>query len=112
MLIATVTQLKTKGPRHFVGVDAGMHTLLRPALYGAWHGISNLTRLDEPAQITADVVGPICESGDTLGRDRRLPVTLEGDRLIITTAGAYGRTMSSGYNRRGSPTEIVLSPLD
>lgn len=111
VLIATVTQLKTKGPRRFVGVDAGMHTLLRPALYGAWHGISNLTRLDAPAQLTADVVGPICESGDTLGRDRRLPETFEGDRLIITTAGAYGRTMSSGYNRRGAPTEVVLPPI-
>lgn len=111
VLIATVTQLKTKGARHFVGVDAGMHTLIRPALYGAWHGISNLSRIDDAACITADIVGPICESGDTLGRDRRLPETFEGDRLIITTAGAYGRTMSSGYNRRGAPLEVILAPL-
>lgn len=110
VLVATVTQLKTKGERRFVGVDAGMHTLIRPALYGAWHGIHNLTRLTDPPAITADVVGPICESGDVLGRDRRLPETRAGDRLIVTTAGAYGRTMSSGYNRRGAPHEVLLDP--
>lgn len=110
VIVTRVSQLKTKGERRFVGVDAGMHTLIRPALYGAWHGIHNLTRLEQPAAITADVVGPICESGDVLGRDRRLPATEAGDRLVITTAGAYGRTMSSGYNRRGAPHEVLLDP--
>ncbi len=108
VLLARVQQTKTKGDKTYVGVDAGMHTLLRPALYGAWHGIVNLSRLDAPLAVTADVVGPICETGDVLGHARRLPRTEEGDRLLVATAGAYGRTMASGYNRRGAPAEVVL----
>ncbi len=108
VLLARVTQLKTKGEAHYVGVDAGMHTLLRPALYGAWHEVVNLSRLGEPATTTVQVVGPICETGDVLARDRRLPETREGDVLLIATAGAYGRVMSSGYNRRGTAREVVL----
>ena len=108
VLLARVTQLKQKGDVRYVGVDAGMHTLIRPALYGAWHEIVNLSRLNEPLVHLANVVGPICESGDVLGRKRLLPDTAEGDLIAVGTAGAYGRVMASTYNRRALPREVVI----
>ena len=108
VLLASVTQIKQKGDRVYVGIDTGMNSLIRPALYGAWHDIVNLSRLDQPGAIVADVVGPICETGDVLGRERRLPPTQPGDRLAILTAGAYGRAMSSHYNLRIPAPEILL----
>jgi diaminopimelate decarboxylase/aspartate kinase len=108
VLLARVTQLKWKGDVAYVGVDTGMNSLIRPALYGAHHEIVNLSRLEEPPEILANVVGPICESGDTLGFSRRLPATSEGDVLLIATTGAYGRAMSSRYNLREPAEEIVL----
>lgn len=109
VLLARVTQLKGKGVMQYVGLDAGMHTLLRPALYGAHHDIVNLSRLDEPAAITATVTGPICETGDVLGIERRLPECREGDIMLIANAGAYGRVMSSEYNLRDLPREVMLA---
>lgn len=108
VIVARVTQRKDKGDARYVGVDVGMNTLIRPALYGAWHEIVNLTRLDEPSSGVFDVVGPICESGDVLGRERALPDPREGDVLLIATAGAYGRAMSSGYNERPPAPEVVV----
>jgi bifunctional diaminopimelate decarboxylase / aspartate kinase len=108
VLLAQVTQLKGKGEVHYVGVATGMNSLIRPALYGAHHEIVNLTRLDEPATEVVNVVGPICESGDQLGLDRLLPQSQEGDVLLIATAGAYGRSMSSTYNLRAPAREIVV----
>jgi diaminopimelate decarboxylase/aspartate kinase len=108
VLVVRVTQTKTKGVVHYIGVNAGMNALIRPALYGAYHEIANLTRLDVPAAITANVVGPICESGDVLGHARRLPDTSEGDVLAIAVTGAYGRAMSSEYNLRSPPVEIIV----
>jgi diaminopimelate decarboxylase/aspartate kinase len=87
-----------------------MNSLIRPALYGAYHPIVNLTRLDEPAAMTAHVVGPICETGDILGRSRRMPRASEGDVVLIANAGAYGRVMSSRYNLREPATEKLLPP--
>jgi diaminopimelate decarboxylase/aspartate kinase len=108
VLLTRVRQVKRKGTHVYIGCDAGMHTLLRPALYEAWHPIANLDRLCEPVSMRADVVGPICETGDSLGEDRRLPDTRVGDTLLIGLAGAYGAVMASDYNRRGLPVEIVL----
>ncbi len=108
VLLARVTQTKHKLGVRYVGVDAGMNSLLRPALYGAWHEIVNLTRLSEPAAMVANVVGPICESADTLGFDRRLPPTHEGDVLLIAATGAYGRSMASHYNLREPAGERML----
>ncbi len=108
VLLAKATQLKGKGSWRYLGVDAGMHNLIRPALYDAWHEIVNLSRLDEPASAMYQVVGPICESGDVLGNDRRLPESHEGDVILLATAGAYGQAMSSPYNLRGPAEEIVL----
>jgi bifunctional diaminopimelate decarboxylase / aspartate kinase len=108
VLLAQVTQVKGKGEVHYVGVATGMNSLIRPALYGAHHEILNLSRLDEPATETVNVVGPICESGDQLGVDRLLPPSEEGDVLLIATAGAYGRSMSSRYNLREPAREFVI----
>ena len=108
VLLARVTQVKAKGQVRYVGVATGMNSLIRPALYGAYHEIVNLTRLAEPASEVVNVVGPICESADVLGHDRLLPPTLEGDVLLIANAGAYGRAMSSHYNLRDPAEEIVL----
>jgi diaminopimelate decarboxylase/aspartate kinase len=92
----------------FVGIATGMNSLLRPALYGSYHEIANLTRADDSASELVSVVGPICESADVLGHDRLLPATHEGDVLLIANAGAYGRTMSSDYNLRAPATELFL----
>ncbi|MBD8526073.1 bifunctional aspartate kinase/diaminopimelate decarboxylase [Pseudomarimonas arenosa] len=108
-LLATVTQVVSKAGVRRVGIDAGMHTLLRPALYGAWHWVQNLSRLDEAVDGEVDVVGPICETGDVLARRRRLPAaTVPGDCLLIAHAGAYGAVMASRYNLRELPIEDVL----
>lgn len=108
VLLAQVTQLKGKGEVQYVGVATGMNSLIRPALYGAHHEILNLTRLDDLATEVVNVVGPICESGDLLGSDRLLPPTQEGDVLLIATAGAYGRAMSSTYNLREPAQEVLI----
>ena len=108
VLLARVTQLKQKGGVRFVGVATGMNSLIRPALYGSYHEIANLTRIDEPATELTNVVGPICESADVLGHDRLLPPTYEDDVLVIANAGAYGHTMSSHYNLRSPAAELVL----
>ncbi|HEX7768777.1 MAG TPA: bifunctional aspartate kinase/diaminopimelate decarboxylase, partial [Dokdonella sp.] len=108
VLLARVTQAKRKGTLRYVGVDAGMNSLIRPALYEAWHEIANLSRLDEPPGPMVQVVGPICESGDVLGSNRRLPECREGDVLLIAQAGAYGAVMASRYNLRTPAREVVL----
>lgn len=110
VLLTRATQLKGKGELRYLGLDAGMNSLIRPALYGAHHGIVNLTRLGEPATARYTVVGPICESGDVLGRDRPLPETFERDVLLVTDAGAYGHAMSSRYNLREPAGECILKP--
>ncbi len=109
VLLAPVTQVRRKGEVRFVGLATGMNSLIRPALYGAWHGIHNLSRLDADPDGYWHVVGPICETGDVLGRDRLLPSTEAGDVLLIENAGAYGRVMASRYNLREPAAEVVLT---
>ncbi len=108
VILAHVTQTKRKGEVRYVGCDAGMNSLIRPALYEAYHEIVNLTRLEIPAMELVQVVGPICESGDVLGSNRRLPQTREGDVLLIAQAGAYGAVMASHYNLREPACEVIL----
>jgi len=93
----------------FVGVDSGMNHLIRPALYGAYHEVIAVSKVDWPKEMVADVVGNVCESGDVLARDMVLPRLEEGDVLAIMNAGAYGYSMSSNYNLRPRPAEVVVS---
>jgi diaminopimelate decarboxylase/aspartate kinase len=108
VLLTHVTQVKGKGDMRYIGVATGMNSLIRPALYGAYHEIVNLTRVDERPSETVTVVGPICETGDRLGTDRLLPPSREGDVILIANAGAYGYVMSSYYNRRPVAPEVVI----
>ena len=108
VLLTRVTQIKGKGDMRYIGVATGMNSLIRPALYGAYHEIVNLTRADEAPSETVTVVGPICETGDRLGSDRLLPPSAEGDVILIANAGAYGYVMSSRYNRREVAREITV----
>lgn len=108
VLLARVTQTKGKGPIRYVGLATGMNSLIRPALYGSYHEIVNLTRLGESPAERVQVVGPICETGDRLGVDRLLPRTVEGDLILIAGTGAYGRAMASSYNLRPPAPEFVV----
>ena len=107
ILIARVEYLKHAPHKNFAIVDAAMNDLLRPALYNAWQEIAPVAqRTGEPSQVY-DVVGPVCETGDWLGRERSLAIR-EGDLLAIHNAGAYGFTMSSNYNTRPRAAEIMV----
>jgi len=98
--------LKPGETKNFCIVDAAMNDLVRPAMYEAWMGIEPcILRTGEP--VTWDVVGPICESGDWLGRDRRLAV-MPGDHLAVLSAGAYGMAMASNYNSRPRAAEVMV----
>jgi len=108
VLVARVTQLKAKAGTRYVGVATGMNSLIRPALYGSYHEIVNLSRPEEAGTELVNIVGPICESGDILGHDRLLPPTQEGDVLLFANAGAYGHAMSSTYNLREPAVEICI----
>jgi diaminopimelate decarboxylase/aspartate kinase len=108
VLLARVTQVKRKDGYTWVGVDTGMNSLIRPALYEAYHEIVNLSRLGEKADAVCEVVGPICESGDVLGTHRRLPLPREGEVLLVATTGAYGSVMASRYNLREPAPEEAL----
>ncbi len=108
-LLLKVTQVVDKQGLRRIGADGGMNVLMRPALYNAWHEIVNLTRLDDVPGEPAEVVGPVCESSDVLGRQRRLPeATAEGDVLLVGHAGAYGAVMANRYNLRALPQEDVI----
>lgn len=117
VLLAKVTQSKLKpgakpgeSSAAYVGVDVGMNTLIRPALYESYHHIESLNRFADPlSNEEVQVVGPICETGDVLNGHVKLPTTtVEGDVLAICTAGAYGRSMSSFYNLRAPAAEVIL----
>lgn len=107
VLLTRVLYLKDVPGRRYVVVDAAMNDLIRPALYGAWHPI--LPVRPRPGRTACcDVVGPVCESGDFLGRDRELPPLREGDLLAVLEAGAYGSSMASNYNSRLRPAEVLV----
>ena len=107
VLLTKVEYLKPTEDRHFAIVDAAMNDLLRPALYQSWQDIVPVQRdRTEPVQ-QYDIVGPVCETGDFLGKDRALSIQ-EGDLLAIKSAGAYGFTMSSNYNSRPRAAEVMV----
>jgi diaminopimelate decarboxylase len=106
VLLTQVEYLKTNGDKNFAIVDAAMNDMLRPALYQAWMDIQPVTTTDTETKIY-DVVGPVCETGDFLGKDRELAIA-EGDCLCLYSAGAYGFVMSSNYNTRPRAPEIMV----
>ncbi|MDW8023471.1 MAG: diaminopimelate decarboxylase [Nitrososphaerota archaeon] len=108
ILLTRVNAVKHVSNKKFVGVDAGFNTLIRPAMYGAYHPILVANKLDEQPTEVYDVVGPICESGDFLAKDRILPKICEGDLLAVLNVGAYGFSMSSQYNSRPRPAEVLV----
>ena len=110
ILVTRVLYLKRSGEKRFVIVDAGMNDLVRPTLYDAYHEV---WRVREPAdgepRFSADIVGPVCETGDFLAKDRSLPELVEGDLLAIMTAGAYSAVLASTYNSRPLVPEVLVS---
>lgn len=107
-LLTTVLNVKQNGEKLFVITDAGMNDLIRPALYQAHHEIIPVQQPDSSATQTVDIVGPVCESGDFFARDRALPLVKPGDLLAILDAGAYGMSLSSNYNTRPRPAEVLV----
>jgi len=108
VLLTEVLYLKPGEQKNFCVVDAAMNDLMRPALYEAYMGIVNTEHRSDAATPTWDVVGPVCESGDWLGRDRSLDAQA-GDTLAVLSAGAYGMTMASNYNTRPRAAEVLVS---
>jgi diaminopimelate decarboxylase len=107
VLLTNVVYTKTQGREQFAICDAGMNDLLRPALYNAHHPIQPVRASTAPSS-PWHVVGPVCETGDTLARARALPPLQRGDLLAVTHAGAYGFSMSSNYNGRRRPAEVLV----
>jgi diaminopimelate decarboxylase len=107
VLLTEALFMKPGEAKNFCIVDAAMNDLARPAMYEAWMGIVNCTLRPGEAAQTVDVVGPVCESGDWLGRDRELAVHA-GDVLAVLSAGAYGMSMASNYNSRGRAAEVMV----
>jgi diaminopimelate decarboxylase len=109
VLLTRVLHVKRNGRRTFVVVDAAMNDLVRPSFYGAWHGIEAVGAPRPGArEVTADVVGPVCESSDFLARKRRMAEPEPGDLLVVRSAGAYGFAMSSNYNARPRAAEVLV----
>jgi len=108
VLLTRVLYLKSNGQKRFVVVDAAMNDLIRPTLYGSFHQIRTVVTRSHAPKHTVDVVGPICESGDFLARDRELEEVAPGDLLAVMSAGAYGYTMSSNYNSRLRAAEVMV----
>lgn len=108
ILLTAVNTVKVTPSRKFVGVDAGFNTLVRPAMYGSYHPLLVANKLDKADKETYDVVGPICESGDIIAKDRQLPQIEEGDLMAVLNAGAYGFSMSSQYNSRPRAAEVMV----
>ncbi len=108
ILVTRVEYVKRTGKKNFLIVDAAMNDLIRPAFYDAYHEIVPLTRKGG-AQVSSDVVGPICESGDYFCKDRPLPKLGEGDAIALLSAGAYGSVMGSNYNARPLPVEVLVN---
>jgi diaminopimelate decarboxylase len=109
VLLTRVLLVKKNGAKTFVVVDAAMNDLIRPALYQAHHEIVPVVEGCSAKRIKADVVGPVCESGDFFARGRDLPCVQQGDLLAIRTAGAYGFSLSSNYNSRPRPCELLVN---
>ncbi|CCO24563.1 diaminopimelate decarboxylase [Maridesulfovibrio hydrothermalis] len=111
ILVTEVIYTKKTPTKDFLIVDAAMNDLVRPSLYQSYHNISEVVKNDRPV-VDYDVVGPICESGDFLAKDREIPELMQGELLAVYSAGAYGFTMSSNYNSRLRAAEIIVDGDD
>jgi diaminopimelate decarboxylase len=111
VLVTRVLYTKATESKHFIIVDAGMNDLARPSLYDSYHGLWPLTEAPR-SQVQASIVGPICETGDFLARDRLMPDFAPGEMVAVMSAGAYGFTMSSNYNARPRVPEILVQDRD
>ena len=107
ILVATCLYTKHRDEKNFIMIDAGMNDLARPALYGSFHGVKPVVN-DQDGVIVADIVGPICESGDFLVKEREVPMFKQGDLMAFMSAGAYGFAMSSSYNSRPRVAEVMV----
>jgi diaminopimelate decarboxylase len=112
ILVTSVLYHKEAGDKKFVIVDAGMNDLIRPSLYEAYHDIRPVIQQEKPKNVVADVVGPICESGDFLAKDREMPEVKQGELLAVMGAGAYGFSMASNYNSRPRVPEVLVRGSD
>ena len=108
ILVTKVLYTKRSPAKEFVIVDAGMNDLIRPSLYESYHAIQPVRRTEGRAHLTVDVVGPICESGDFLAKDRAMALVEPGELLAVMSAGAYGFTMASNYNARPRAAEVLV----
>jgi diaminopimelate decarboxylase len=111
ILVTRVLYTKAGEARNFIIVDAGMNDLARPSLYGSYHAVQPVEDSPRP-RVTASLVGPICETGDFLARDREMPAFAPGDLVAVMSAGAYGFSMSSNYNARPRVPEILVHDQD
>jgi len=111
VLLTRMEYLKLGENKNFAVVDAAMNDLIRPSLYSAYHAIQPVVRHHDVLPVTVDIVGPVCESSDFLGKDRPLAIR-EGDLLAVMSAGAYGSTMASNYNTRPRAAEVLVSGTD
>jgi diaminopimelate decarboxylase len=107
-LLSTVLYTKSNSLKKFVIVDAGMSELIRPCLYDAYHQVAPLDLRDEDLKEKVDIVGPICETSDFLAQERQLPMLKRGDSIAVLCAGAYGYALSSNYNVRARPAEVLV----
>jgi len=107
IFVTQVEFLKSNGDKNFAIIDGGMNDLIRPALYSAWQKIVEVSPGVEALKKSYDVVGPVCETGDFLGKDRELAIQA-GDLLAVKSSGAYGFVMASNYNTRNKPAEIMV----
>ncbi len=110
LLLGTCYSVKNNGPKRFVGTDLGFNTLVRPAMYDSFHDVEIYREDGEPVSATMEqsIVGNICESGDIIAKDRQLPEIMEGDIIGMLDAGAYGYVMTSPYNQRLRPAEVLI----
>ncbi len=108
ILVTRVLYTKATPAKNFLVVDAGMNDLIRPSLYGSYHAIQPVRQVSGRPEVTVDVVGPICESGDFLAKDRELPRCEPGELLAVMSAGAYAFTMASNYNARPRAAEVMV----
>jgi diaminopimelate decarboxylase len=112
ILVTSALYHKDGGEKRFLIVDAGMNDLIRPSLYEAYHDIRPVVEPAKAAEAVFDVVGPICESGDFLAKDRTMPEIHQGELLAVMSAGAYGFSMSSNYNSRPRAAEVLVRGND